>query len=169
LCLQGVGDEGGGTWPSVKVPPRIRSVLVHPDLVVETKAARSILKPQVFLTEHVRQSALLAGFLTGCATGDLSLISHSLVDLIIEPQRQALIPGFDLAKAAALKAGALGCSISGSGPSLFAWAVGDAAAKKVARAMVAVFESAGLECESWCAPVPPAGARVVGRGKGVPK
>ncbi|MCC7440566.1 MAG: homoserine kinase [Bdellovibrionales bacterium] len=168
LALGGAVDEAGA-WPEVPVPARVRSVLVHPELVVETRAARALLKPQIFLAEHVRQNACMAGFLSACASGDLELLSRSMMDLIVEPQRMALIPGFEKVKQAALAAGALGCSISGSGPSVFAWTPSDIVASRVERAMVAVFREQGLAVESWRGPIERKGARVIARGRGVPK
>ena len=87
---------------------------------------------------------------------------ESLLDVVIEPQRQALIPGFADVKAAALAAGALGCSISGAGPTVFAWAE-EPTAKAVRAAMVAAFARHGLETDAWVSTIDPAGARIVGR------
>ena len=87
------------------------------------------------------QQANLAGFLAGCYTGDLPLIRESLLDVVIEPQRQVLIPGFADVKQAAMAAGALGCSISGAGPTVFAWAEAPDA-ETVRAAMVAAFRAA---------------------------
>jgi homoserine kinase len=144
----------------VPVPLGVRCVLVHPHMVLATREARAILRPTVDLSDVIWQQANLAGFLAGCYTSDLALIRESLLDVIIEPQRQALIPGFKDVKQAALDAGALGCSISGAGPSVFAWAV-EADAEAVRAGMVAAFARHGLDSDSWQAPTDPAGARVV--------
>ena len=140
-------------------PAGIHGVLVHPNLVVETKAARAILSPTLSLAQHVRQSGSLAGFILGCQRNDHELIRRHLRDLVIEPQRAQLIPGFARAKAAALAAGALGFSISGSGPSVFAWAANAADGEKIRAAVAAEFTAVG--CDSWVAPLPCRGARVV--------
>jgi homoserine kinase len=140
-------------------PPQILCVLVHPHLVVETRAARAVLNPELALRDHVRQSALLAGFVAGCYTGEITLLRRCLRDLVVEPQRKVLIPGFDDAQASALAAGAIGCSISGSGPSMFAWTESPAQAEAVREAMVATFRSVG--CESWISPISSSGAHLV--------
>jgi homoserine kinase len=144
----------------IPVPDAIRCVLVHPHMVLETRAARAILKHSVELSDVIWQTANLAGFLAGCYTSDLPLIRESLLDVIVEPQRQALIPGFSDVKQAGLAAGALGGSISGAGPTVFAWTeAGDA--ERVRAAMVAAFASHGLESDSWVSALDPEGARVV--------
>ncbi len=144
----------------IPVPEAVRCVLVHPHMVVATREARAILRPTVELSDVIWQQANLAGFLAGCFTSDLPLIRESLLDVIIEPQRQVLIPGFSDVKQAGLAAGALGGSISGAGPTVFAWSeTGDA--ERVRAAMVAAFASHGLESDSWVSALDPEGARVV--------
>src|SRR5207253_363700 len=106
----------------IPVPHGIRAVIVHPHMFLSTKQARAILRRTVDLSDFVWQTANLAGFISGCYTNDLDMIRASLEDVVIEPQRQALIPGFQAVRAAAMEAGALGCSISGAGPTTFAWA-----------------------------------------------
>jgi homoserine kinase len=149
--------------PNVKqipVPPSVRCVLVHPHMMLSTKAAREILNRSIDLSNVIWQSANLAGFLTGCFTGDLRLIRESLEDVIIEPQRKVLIPGFQEVKDGAIRNGALGCSISGAGPTVFAWCdEPDAAA--VRDAMVAGFAAAKLDSDAWISTLDPAGARVI--------
>jgi homoserine kinase len=144
----------------IPVPDSIRCVLVHPHMVLETRAARAILKHSVELSDVIWQTANLAGFLAGCYTSDLPLIRESLLDVIVEPQRQALIPGFADVKQAGLAAGALGGSISGAGPTVFAWSeAGDA--ERVRAAMVSAFAAHGLETDSWVSAIDRQGARVV--------
>lgn len=150
---------------SIPIPDGIHCVVVHPHLTVETKHARGILRREVSLHDHVLQSAHLAGFVAACYRGDIPLIGKTLKDILIEPQRAHLIPGFVSAKAAALESGALGCSISGAGPSVFAW-VHDASgapskAKKVERAMVDAFTQANVRVSSWVTPLPAEGAKVI--------
>lgn len=149
--------------PNVKqipVPQGVRCVLVHPHLMVSTREARKILNRSIDLSMLIWQSAHLAGFLTGCFTSDLHLIRESLEDVIIEPQRKVLIPGFDAVKQGAIKNGALGCSISGAGPTIFAWCE-EKDAENIRAAMVAGFTANGLESDSWISTLDPAGARVV--------
>ncbi len=146
----------------IPVPSSIRCVLVHPRLFISTREARGMLRDAVALDDLVRQSANLAGFLSGCYTNNVELIRGCLVDLIIEPQRARLIPGFAAVKRAAIAAKALGCSISGAGPSVFAWCDSqDAEAARVA--MSAVFTTQGLECDSWIAPIGGDGAMITER------
>ena len=109
----------------IPVPAGIKSVIVHPHMFLSTKQARAILKRTVELSDFVWQTANLAGFISGCYTDDLDMIRASFQDVVIEPQRQALIPGFNDVRQAAMAAGALGCSISGAGPTMFAWALAD--------------------------------------------
>jgi len=144
----------------IPVPAAIRAVVVHPHMFLATARARAILKRQVELSDFVWQTANLAGFISGCYTDDLDMIRASLEDVVIEPQRQALIPGFQGVRRAALEAGALGCSISGAGPSLFAWATAGAALR-VQAAMQGEFARQDLKTDAWCFEVGGAGARVL--------
>jgi len=144
----------------VPVPEAVRCVLVHPHMVLATREARAILGKTVALADVIWQQANLAGFLAGCYTSDLPLIRESLLDVIIEPQRQVLIPGFAAVKHAALAAGALGCSISGAGPTVFAWAEEQDAAN-VRAGMVAAFRAHGLDSDSWVSTIDREGARLV--------
>src|SRR5258708_23704667 len=91
-------------------------------MFLSTSQARAILRGSVQMSDFVWQTANLAGFISGCYTDDLDMIRASLEDVVIEPQRQALIPGFQDVRRGAMAAGALGCSISGAVPSMFAWA-----------------------------------------------
>jgi homoserine kinase len=144
----------------IPVPESIRCVLVHPHMVLATREARAILSKTITLSDSIWQQANLAGFLAGCFTADLPLIRESLLDVIIEPQRQVLIPGFAAVKKSALEAGALGCSISGAGPTVFAWAEAPHA-DRVRDGMVAAFRAHGLESDSWVSTIDRQGARVV--------
>jgi homoserine kinase len=149
--------------PNVKqipVPADVRCVLVHPHMMLSTREARQILKKTVDLSDVIWQSANLAGFLTGCFAGDLKLIRASLEDVIIEPQRQVLIPGFKAVKEGAMQGGALGCSISGAGPTVFAWCE-SRDAERIRDAMVAGFLAHGLKSDAWISTLDPNGARLV--------
>ena len=145
----------------IPTPPELRCVLVHPHLKIETRQARAILAPTLLLKEHVHQSARLAGFVSACHRGDLGLLSQSMIDGVIEPQRASLIPGFYDAKNAAIASGALGFSISGSGPSVFAWTSSPAEAERVRAAITGAFEARKIDVDSWIAPVTAPGARIV--------
>jgi homoserine kinase len=144
----------------IPVPSSLRCVLVHPQLSLPTRDARAILAPAVSLSDMIWQTANLAGFLAGCYSNDLALIREALSDVLIEPQRARLIPGFDRVKQAALAGGALGCSISGAGPSVFAWCdAGDA--DVIGAAMTRAFDGQGLESDRWVAAIDGEGARLL--------
>jgi homoserine kinase len=146
---------------SIPIPKGIHCVLIHPHLAVETKQARGILKKDVSLKDHIAQSANLAGFLAGCFRGDLDLIRHSFSDLLIEPQRAHLIPGFVDVKKAAMAGGALGCSISGAGPSVFAWVEDLETARQIQAEMTEAFRRAGVSVDGWSVPLNTKGAQVM--------
>ncbi len=134
---------------------------VHPHMFLSTSQARAILRGSVQMSDFVWQTANLAGFISGCYTDDLDMIRASLEDVVIEPQRQALIPGFQDVRRGAMEAGALGCSISGAGPSMFAWAR-EAAAPAVLGAMRGAFGRHALATDAWVVEVRSAGARLIG-------
>jgi homoserine kinase len=144
----------------IPVPPSLRCVLVHPHMYLGTREARAILKPDITRSDYVWQSANLAGFISGCYSNDLDMIRESFNDVIIEPQRQSLIPGFQDVKRAAMSAGALGCSISGAGPTVFAW-VEVQYAEAARGAMMAAFAAHGLRADHWVSTMEHFGARVV--------
>jgi homoserine kinase len=141
-------------------PNGVTAILLHPAAAVETRMARSILAPQVPLKLAVEHSRRVAAFVAGCATDDLELVRAGLEDLLVEPQRQHLLPVLPAVKAAALGAGALGSSFSGSGPSVFAWALEDDA-DTVEQAMSAAFAEAGIDVRAYRAPVASEGAKVM--------
>ena len=145
----------------IPVPAGVRAVIMHPHMFLSTKKARAILRRTVDLSDFVWQTANLAGFISGCYTNDLDMIRASLEDVVIEPQRQALIPGFPEVRRAALAAGALGCSISGAGPTIFAWA-GVSEAPSVLQAMRQEFAHRSIELDEWIVELETAGARIIG-------
>lgn len=150
----------GVDHPRVKlipVPPGVRAVIVHPRMFLATKQARAILSRTVEMSDFVWQTAHLAGFISGCYTNDLDMIRESFEDVVIERQRQALIPGFASIRAAAMSQGALGCSISGAGPTIFAWAL-KAQAEAVLAAMKAELV---VEGDAWMIDIESPGARLV--------
>ena len=145
----------------IPVPAEICSVLVHPQHRIDTHEARQVIPRKLPLKAFVKQSANLAGFMAGCFQNDTELIRRSPSDMLIEPHRAPLIPGFGKVRQAALDTGALGCSISGSGPSVFAWCVGRDAASRTREAMVETFEAQDVEALSWVSPVDAPGARII--------
>ncbi|HRI68721.1 MAG TPA: homoserine kinase [Polyangium sp.] len=145
----------------IPIPTCVHCVLVHPHLLVETRHARAILKPSLSLQEYVHQSANLAAFVSACYRDDLDLLRASMKDVIIEPQRASLIPGFYEAKDAALAEDALGFSISGSGPSVFAWASSMDSAARIAKAINTVFATREIPTDTWVGLAQCPGARVI--------
>lgn len=144
----------------IPVPGQVRAVMAHPHLFLSTRQARSILRPNVAMSDFIWQTAHLAGFICGCYTNDIDLIRASLEDVVIQDQRKSLIPGFDDVRQAALAAGALGCSISGAGPTVFAWALQDSALA-VREAMVKNFGRHDVKVDDWIIEINSPGARVV--------
>ncbi|MEM7204373.1 MAG: homoserine kinase [Planctomycetota bacterium] len=136
-------------------------VVARPHLQINTREARSTLRPVVPLAAHVAQSAHLAAFVAACYRGDATLLSHAMQDLIVGPQRAERIPGWAAVRRAAADAGAIGCAIAGSGPSLFAWALGGDRAQDVRVAMVAAFAAHEVETDAFVGPIAHAGAEVV--------
>jgi homoserine kinase len=145
------------------VPPTLRLVVVHPRLEVETAYARRLLRGYGFQIElAVANLGNMAGFVSALYRGDLELLGRSIEDRLVEPLRMPLIPGLAAVKKAARDAGGLGCSISGSGPSIFAIAADDETAERVAAAMRGAFaETAGLDSEAYVGRVNLEGAKRV--------
>lgn len=143
------------------VPAGLMAVVVHPDIEIETARAREMLGTTVPLADAVRQWANLGAFVDGLHRGDFAQISRSLEDAIAEPRRAALVPGLSAIKRAAIEAGALGCSLSGSGPSLFALCCGPDAAARVADAMTAAVKAhIGGQPETYVSAIASRGAHV---------
>lgn len=138
---------------SIPVPDELHCALVHPHAELETRAARAALTEPYPLADFVAQSAGLAQLLAGCFRNDVELIAAGFSDHLVEPRRAPLIAGFAEVKRAALDAGALGASISGAGPSLFAWCESRLLAESAAEAMAHAFKHAGFESDRWVSPV----------------
>jgi homoserine kinase len=130
---------------TIPVPEDLYCTLVHPDIEINTKDARFILRNEVSLKNTIAQMGNVAGLVAGLMKADYDLISRSMVDVIIEPVRSILIPEFKEVKQAAISNGALGCSISGAGPSMFALSRGIENAQNAGKAMQARFANAGIE------------------------
>lgn len=145
---------------SLNYPKSLECVVVHPHIEIKTKESRKKLKKEVLLTDHVKQSANLALFISSLHLNDLSLTKEALNDLIIEPQRKSDIKGFDQAKKAAFEKGCVGFSISGSGPTVFALSRSENS-KDIAKAIVGAFEKVKLPTDVWISPINSSGARVV--------
>ena len=144
---------------SINPPEGISSVLLHPELQINTAHARRGLARGYGLEQWVTQQGYLGGFIAACERNDIELMASCLKDVIIEPQRSASVPCFEGVKSSAMSNGALGCSLSGSGPSIFALCKdGDAA--KIATGMEQECRNHGYVCQSWISPLDAAGALV---------
>ena len=143
------------------VPEGLTCAVVRPHVEIETKAARKLLGDTVPLRAAVTQWGNLGALVAGLFRGDLELISRSLEDAIAEPKRAAQVPGFEVIKRAALGKGALGCSLSGSGPTIFALCASLAEAEEVASAMVSACEAKGLSSDRYVSAVGSRGVRIV--------
>jgi homoserine kinase len=142
------------------VPAELHVVLARPDQRMRTADARAVLPREVSRAVALHQAAHVGAMVAALALDDYALLARSVDDRIAEPARARLLPGFPEAKAAALAAGALGSSISGSGPTVFALARGRASADRIAAAMAAAYRDAGAECRVRVGPVDRAGATV---------
>jgi homoserine kinase len=147
------------------LPEGLVAVVVHPDHVVETRAAREVLQSGFRIEQIVAQQTRLGLFLAGCYRGDLELIRAGLADELIEPRRADLIPGFYEVKQAALDHGALGASISGAGPSVFGWFTDKHAAEQAGQAMVFAFGQQGMTASALVSTLDAPGARVLETGE----
>lgn len=144
------------------VPAGLTAVVVHPSLEIQTARARALLGTEVPLQAAIRQWANLGAFVHALHRADFALLGRSLEDAIAEPRRAPLIPGFAVIKRAAIDAGALGCSLSGSGPSLFALCEGRQTAVRVAAAMTAAVETEiGGNTQTYISSIASQGARIV--------
>jgi homoserine kinase len=127
----------------ISSPPLFVSVL-HPQIEVRTSDAREILRKEVLLKDAIRQWGNIGGLVAGLMKGDYELIGRSLEDVIIEPVRSILIPGFDIIKSECKSAGAIGGGISGSGPSIFMLSRDNQTAQKVAGVMKSIYDRIGV-------------------------
>lgn len=141
----------------LETPDDLSSVLVHPDLVVNTAESRQGLQATLTQEQWLAQQGYLAGFLVGLKQNDHELIGECLKDVVIEPQRAAAVSCFPAVRRAAMKAGALGSSLSGSGPSIFAICRNDIASAVAAR-MVDACRGEDIDCQSWVSPLSAPGA-----------
>ncbi len=143
------------------VPPNLAVAVVHPEIEILTRDARAVLSDTVLLKTAVLQMGSLASFITALYTNDLPLLGRSLKDHIVEPQRKQLITGFDAVQEAALQRGALGCSISGAGPSIFALCDSGYVAQSVGQGMQAAFQDHGIDSQLYVSPINQRGVEIL--------
>jgi homoserine kinase len=145
----------------IPTPENLYATIIHPQIEVQTKDAREILRKQIPIKSAIVQWGNVGGLVAGLILKDYGLIGRSLQDVIVEPIRSILIPGFDKVKNAALEAGALGGSISGSGPSMFAISKDFDTAEKVGKVMSAEFNKIGIGNEVYVSKINENGPLVV--------
>lgn len=146
---------------SLSYPKELYVTVVHPQIEVKTADSKRILRKEVSLEVAISQWGNVAGLVAGLANGDFELIGRSLEDHIVEPVRSVLIPGYAGAKQQALAAGALGCSISGSGPSIFALSKGKITAEKIAAAFAAYYAELNIDYKIYVSDINPEGAKTI--------
>lgn len=140
------------------IPKGLYATVIYPHIKILTKDARAILSNQIDFKSSIQQNGNLGGLIVGLYNSDLDLISRSLQDVIVEPQRAKLIPNFYKVKEEVLNTGALGCSISGAGPSIFALSPNSLIAENAGKAMEKVFSDAGIETELFISTINQQGA-----------
>jgi homoserine kinase len=147
----------------VQIPsPPLFVTIVHPQIEVRTKDARQILRKEVLLKDAIRQWGNIAGLVAGFIQSDLDLVGRSLEDVIIEPVRSILIPGFDEVKKRCKEAGALGGGISGSGPSIFMLSRDEATANSVDLVMKDIYDAIGLDYHTYVTTINTGGVKICG-------
>jgi homoserine kinase len=145
----------------IPTPSELYATLIHPQIEIKTSDAREILPKQVSLKDATAQWANVGSLIHALHTSDYKLIHRSLQDIIVEPFRKQLIPHFDDVKFAALEAGALGCAISGSGPSIFALSQGKETALKVENAMQMVYSKTNIEFNTFVSDINTKGIKIL--------
>ena len=142
-------------------PADLYATLIHPQIEIKTSESRAILPKDIPLQNAIGQWANLGSLVHALHTSDYKLIKDALNDVVIEPFRKQLIPYFDNVKTAVLEAGALGCAISGSGPSIFALSKGEATAKTVEKAMHHVYSKSDIRFETYISKINTEGIKTI--------
>ncbi len=142
-------------------PSELYAVALHPHIEVKTSDARAVLNPMIPLKDAITQWGNVGGLIAGLYTNNYELIGRSLNDVIVEPLRKKLIPGFDTTKFAAIHNGALGAGISGAGPSIFALCKGQEIAEKVAIAMTEAHSITGIPSDIHISKINPIGVKII--------
>jgi len=145
----------------IESPEELWATVIHPQIEVKTRDARRVLKGGIDLKKAITQWGNVGGLIAGLYSKDYDLIGRSLIDVVIEPIRSILIPGYASVKTASMEAGALGCSISGSGPSIFALSKGKEQALKVKEAMGEIYKEYGVDYEIHVSKINSDGARII--------
>ena len=141
--------------------PDLFVTLVHPQIEVKTSDARQILRKEVLLKDAIRQWGNIAGLVAGFVQNDLDLIGRSLEDVIIEPVRSILIPGFDKIKSASKQVGAIGGGISGSGPSIFMLSADESTARNIETQMKQIYSEIDLPFHTYVTRINKTGVTII--------
>jgi len=141
--------------------PNLFVTVVHPQIEVKTADARQILRKEVQLKNAIKQWGNIAGLVAGILKNDIPLIGRSLEDVIIEPVRSILIPGFGEVKQISKEAGALGGGISGSGPSIFMLSENETIAKDVELIMTDIYAAMGIDFKTYVTTINPQGVKIL--------
>lgn len=145
----------------IPYPEELVVTVIFPSVEVKTSDAKKILKVDVSLSDAITQWGNVAGLTAGLIMSDFGLIERSLQDVIVEPVRSILIPCYDAMKEAALANGALGCNISGSGPSVFAISRGNAIAEQVGKAMGEILSGYQIGYQKYISKVNSVGCEII--------
>lgn len=145
----------------IESPRELYATVIHPQIELKTSEMRAVLQPMISLKSAITQWGNVGGLVAGLYTNDYALIGRSLHDDIVEPLRGKFIPHFEAVKKSAIENEALGCGISGSGPSIFALSKGIETAQKVADAMQNVFEETGIAFEIHVSKINDQGVRII--------
>ncbi|MGB3608686.1 homoserine kinase [Psychroserpens sp.] len=142
-------------------PNDLFAVIIHPQIEIKTSESRTLLPKQIPLKDAITQWSNVGSLVHALHTSDYDLLSRSLIDVVVEPHRSALIPHFDAARQTALANGALGCGISGSGPSIFSLCYGNNNAEKVAQAITTIYAETNIPFEVYISKINTNGIKIV--------
>lgn len=141
--------------------PALYVTIIHPQIEIRTADARKVLPEKVPLKDAVKQWGNVAGLVAGLMKNDYGLISRSLEDVIVEPARSVLIPGFDEVKIKCKAVGALGGGISGSGPSVFMLSIEKSTAEEIETVMKSIYDKIGIEYHTYVTTINVDGVKII--------
>ncbi|MCD2260058.1 homoserine kinase [Psychroserpens luteolus] len=142
-------------------PANLFAVIIHPQIEIKTAEARAILPKEIPLKDAITQWSNVGSLVHALHTNDYGLLSNSLKDVVVEPHRSRLIPHFDLVREHALKHKALGCGISGSGPSIFSLCHGNETAQNVAKAIQNIYSKTKIPFEIYISEINTEGIKIL--------
>ncbi|GAA4282141.1 homoserine kinase [Gaetbulibacter aestuarii] len=145
----------------IPTPPNLYATVVHPQIEIKTSEARAILPPEIPMDKAITQWANVGSLVHALHTNDYQLIKDSLVDVVVEPYRSKLIPHFESVKKAVVDSGALGCGISGSGPSIFSLSEGPENAKNAAEAIRSIFSKTDIAFDIYVGKINTEGVKIL--------